>query len=158
MNATADNFKRIELGEVEYAVSRTEGCKSAAAEVIDGSLIVFCLRAKSTLDEAEVRRTSAKWLPSFMVPTDVFIMDSLPYLPSGKIDRRALLDHYARFKRPPSDAELPQSETQRQIVEVLSRVLGKSLDPGTSLQAAGLDSLSAIRFASALSRAGSTLR
>lgn len=107
----------------------------------------------------EVRRTSAKWLPAFMVPNDIVVLDRLPYLASGKIDRRALSDHYHSLKRSraaTNEAETiePQSKTASKITEVLSHVLGRELNARADLQNAGLDSLSAIRVASQLHRSG----
>lgn len=60
------------------------------ADVIDGSLVVFCVPDLNELTEERVQKTCTEWLPAFMVPTDVHILAKLPYLASGKADRRAL--------------------------------------------------------------------
>ena len=67
------------------------------ADVIDANLVVFCVTKSSTLSEEEILKTCVTWLPAFMVPNDVHIMPTLPYLASGKVDRKALqAKHKAR--------------------------------------------------------------
>jgi acyl-CoA synthetase (AMP-forming)/AMP-acid ligase II len=39
-----------------------------------------------------VRQKCFELLPRYAVPDDVVIVDSLPHLPSGKVDRRAVRD------------------------------------------------------------------
>ncbi|KAI7605938.1 peptide synthetase, partial [Hortaea werneckii] len=146
--------QRIELGEVEYAVTRANGCKSAVAEVIEGALVAFCVANTSGLDVKEVRQTSSKWLPAFMVPTEILVLDDLPYLASGKIDRKALLAYYSKHRQASSPQETSYSEAAVRIASILSTILRREVPPSSNLQSIGLDSLSAIRFASELHRGG----
>ncbi|KAI7219379.1 peptide synthetase [Hortaea werneckii] len=146
--------QRIELGEVEYAVTRANGCKSAVAEVIEGALVAFCVAHASGLDVDDVRQTSSKWLPAFMVPTEILVLDDLPYLASGKIDRKALLAYYSKHRQASSSQEKSYSEDAVRIATILSNVLRREVPPSSNLQSIGLDSLSAIRFASELHRGG----
>ncbi|KAI6829033.1 peptide synthetase [Hortaea werneckii] len=146
--------QRIELGEVEYAVTRAQGCKSAVAEVIEGALVAFCVANSSGLDINDVRQTSSKWLPAFMVPTEILVLDDLPYLASGKIDRKALLAYYSRHRQASSHQDKSYSEDAVRIATILSTVLRREVPPSSNLQSIGLDSLSAIRFASELHRGG----
>ncbi|KAI7236424.1 peptide synthetase [Hortaea werneckii] len=146
--------QRIELGEVEYAVTRANGCKSAVAEVIEGALVAFCVANTSGLDVDDVRQTSSKWLPAFMVPTEILVMDDLPYLASGKIDRKALLAYYTKHRQASSSQGKSYSEDAVRIASILSNVLRRDVPPSANLQSIGLDSLSAIRFASELHRGG----
>ncbi|KAI7437587.1 peptide synthetase [Hortaea werneckii] len=146
--------QRIELGEVEYAVTRANGCKSAVAEVIEGALVAFCVANTSGLDVNDVRQTSSKWLPAFMVPTEILVLDDLPYLASGKIDRKALLAYYSKHRQASSPQEASYSEDAVRIASILSNVLRREFPASSNLQSIGLDSLSAIRFASELHRGG----
>ena len=82
--------QRIELGEIEYAASRTPGCRDVVADVIKDSLVVFCVSSSPDLRESNIHDTCKKWLPPYMIPTDILIMESMPYLASGKVDRRTL--------------------------------------------------------------------
>lgn len=59
-------------------------------DVILGSLVAFCVTSTDGLTELQVQDTCKKWLPAFMVPTDVHFLASLPMLASGKVDKKAL--------------------------------------------------------------------
>lgn len=146
--------QRIELGEIEYAVVQTPGCQTAVAEIVAGSLIVFCVCSSQGSDEDRIRQTCRKWLPTFMVPADILILDHLPYLESGKVDRKGLQAIYQSKKAQVDGTVDEKDENMRSIVEVISKVLGVELHAETSLMAAGMDSLSSIRISAELNRAG----
>jgi acyl-CoA synthetase (AMP-forming)/AMP-acid ligase II len=88
----------VVFAEVESAVERVEGIRRAvlvsAGEGRRGSrLVAVCLAAEegeSPQPEA-VRRKCFELLPRYAVPDEVMIVDSLPHLPSGKVDRRGVL-------------------------------------------------------------------
>jgi acyl-coenzyme A synthetase/AMP-(fatty) acid ligase len=75
-----------ELGDVE------EAAVAAGQEDIRGrTLVAFCVMARgSNLSEQELRGQHAKRVPAFAVPDAVRIVDALPKLPNGKLDRRSL--------------------------------------------------------------------
>lgn len=92
---------RIELGEIEAALTRLPGVR-AAAVVLRGSgtdehLAAFVVSAG--FDQRSLRVGLGECLPSYMVPAAFHVLDALPRLPSGKVNRNALPDLPA-----PSDA------------------------------------------------------
>lgn len=85
---------RVELAEVEAAVSDHPGVNACGATVagdegIDRILVAFVL-VKESLDADVVREELRERLPDHMVPATLTAVESLPQLPSGKLDRRAL--------------------------------------------------------------------
>lgn len=109
-----DLKQRIELGEIEYAALRTPGCRDVVADVIESNtLVTFCVRDDDAASEEDVRRTCREWMPAYMVPQEVLMLDSLPYLASGKINRNALRDIFLRNRRPPSSAAEPKTPQQK---------------------------------------------
>ncbi|MBE3044496.1 non-ribosomal peptide synthetase, partial [Candidatus Bathyarchaeota archaeon] len=151
--------QRIELGEVEHAVLRTPGCHSAVAAVINRILVVFCavdsIRDEKVLAESIAQKCS-EWLPAFMVPGDIVVMDRFPRLPSGKVDRNLMKANYERpalVNGDPRPAEgshgLPGL-----VGRCISETLGMEVGERTVLASAGLDSLGAIRLASRLRKEG----
>jgi amino acid adenylation domain-containing protein len=87
---------RIDLGEVEAAMSSLPGVEEAVAVALDhqswGTQIVACVIARDgeALTENTVRRHVAGRLPRYMVPTRVRILATFPRTSTGKVDRRAI--------------------------------------------------------------------
>ncbi|KAF7185750.1 Nonribosomal peptide synthase sidC [Pseudocercospora fuligena] len=146
--------QRIELGEIEHAVFKTPGCQDVVVEVIGGILVAFCVSVDGSLTASNIFHTCREWLPAFMVPGDIVILDTLPYLASGKCDRKALRAHYeARQTSDPSSAHTDVPYVQ-EVLSAIEAVLGVSAQPKSSLPGLGLDSISSIRIASELKRQG----
>jgi acyl-CoA synthetase (AMP-forming)/AMP-acid ligase II len=87
----------VVFADVEAAVERVEGVQRAvvvaAGESRRGSRLVAICLAKPEAEELRadaVRRKCFELLPRYAVPDEVVIVDSLPQLPSGKVDRRAV--------------------------------------------------------------------
>ncbi|KAJ3938277.1 uncharacterized protein N0V96_011522 [Colletotrichum fioriniae] len=152
--------QRIELGEVEQAAMRTTGCHSAVAMVLGGILVAFC-----AIDEGfapadyveDILNTCRTWLPSFMVPGDIVIKTSFPRLPSGKVDRKQLKNEYTTTTSTLSQPKVhfeAVSPLEQEALSIVSNFLGSQIPPSASLASIGIDSLKAIRLASALREGG----
>ena len=48
------------------------------------------LRAEQSADAGELRAFLKRKLPDYMLPSQFVFLESLPLLPTGKVDRRAL--------------------------------------------------------------------
>ena len=87
---------RIELGEIEVQLNNIPGVAAAAVAVkkdgIDQDTLVgyVVMEDDAHFDEAAMRVALAKALPSYMVAALIAPLFSMPRLPSGKIDRKAL--------------------------------------------------------------------
>ena len=144
-------FQRIELGEIEYAASRTPGCRDVVADVIKDSLVVFCVSSSTDLRESDIHDTCKKWLPPYMIPTDILIMESMPYLASGKVDRRTLQSlHQTSRESQDSHMEPETNAKLKHLGDLFRAVLKVDVSSFRPLSAAGIDSLSSIRIASKL--------
>ncbi|TCC06319.1 non-ribosomal peptide synthetase [Kribbella soli] len=70
---------------------------------------------------AQIRDELGRLLPAYMVPTALVLIDALPRLTNGKLDRKALT-------AVPTTADrrylAPRTETERRIAEVWAEVLG----------------------------------
>jgi amino acid adenylation domain-containing protein len=146
--------QRIELGEIEEVVYKHPGVRTVVAVVINGTLIVFALVGDNNPLTVDVRTTCAKWLPKFMIPTEIILMQKFPYLPSGKIDKRLLESNYKRELDGDDNDNTPQSTVAASLVKsILHECLG-SFNSSSRLAVAGLDSLMAIRIATRLRSEG----
>ncbi|KAJ5042323.1 uncharacterized protein L3040_004875 [Drepanopeziza brunnea f. sp. 'multigermtubi'] len=142
--------QRIELGEIEEVIYKHPGLKTVVAVVLQGRLVVFALVADAKITTGGVLETCAKWLPTFMVPSEIVLLQNFPYLPSGKVDKRRLeADYQAERTNSGSEFTASETETQLSVRTVLQETLG-NFSRTTRLAAAGLDSLMAIRVASKL--------
>jgi amino acid adenylation domain-containing protein len=149
--------QRIELGEIEEAVYKHPGIKTVAAVVLSGALVVFALTDDRMLRPGKITETCAKWLPKFMVPGEIVLLNSFPYLPSGKVDKRRLeADYQNSLEENEDENDVSATPTVRIVEETLLELLGP-FSRKTRLTAAGLDSLVAIRVASKLRASGFNL-
>ncbi|KAI5923452.1 amino acid adenylation domain-containing protein [Camillea tinctor] len=150
------NGQRLELGEIEHALLRVQGCHSAFATVISNTLVAFAAVEDVTGMRQKILMQCKAWLPNYMVPSDIQIMEAFPRLPSGKIDRRRLTQEYEELSTISVSGIQPQFEDdlERQLCELASDLLGNKITPSTRLSSARLDSLAAIEYASMLRAIG----
>jgi acyl carrier protein len=88
---------RIELGEIESALAGEESVREAAAVIReeeggrDRRLVAYVVAEVGAEPSAgRLRARLKERLPDYMIPSAFVFLDSLPLLPSGKVDRRAL--------------------------------------------------------------------
>jgi amino acid adenylation domain-containing protein len=118
---------RIELGEIESVLSGHPGVEHVAVDVRpddrgERHLVAYLTDADGPLRPADLRSHAAAKLPGYMVPAYWVILDSLPRLSSGKVDRRAL--------PAPDVTALPTSEGGRGPATETERVLAEEIVPG----------------------------
>lgn len=120
---------RIELQEVEHALSRLPQVAAAAAAVRtsaagDNRLVgIVVAQPNETVSNEVLRAGLARQLPDYMVPGTFIAVESLPMTDSGKLDRRALASlgaHAAMRDRPFSP---PTTATQLTLASVFQQVL-----------------------------------
>lgn len=117
---------RIELGEVEAALRSCAGVEDCAVLVVgeeeQKQLCAYVvLHRRAVWNPAEAQDALRSKLPSYMVPTGFVVQESLPRMPSGKLDHQAL----ARIRPPaPEEARLPLKNAQEKAVaEIWAEVL-----------------------------------
>ena len=86
----------VVFADVEAVLSRLPGIERAAVfskgESQRGRRLIAACQTSSeeTIDAPTIRKTCFEHLPVYAVPDEVVVVDSLPLLPNGKINRRAL--------------------------------------------------------------------
>ncbi|MER7757851.1 amino acid adenylation domain-containing protein [Kitasatospora sp. NPDC097643] len=85
---------RIEPAEVEAALSRQPGVRQAVALVREDTpgdkRLVGYVVGDQGLDPAALRRGVAGTLPDHLLPSAILVLDALPLMANGKLDRKAL--------------------------------------------------------------------
>jgi amino acid adenylation domain-containing protein/non-ribosomal peptide synthase protein (TIGR01720 family) len=90
-----------------------------------------------------------KDLPHYMIPNYFVQLDKMPLTPNGKVDRKALPEPETTVEI--DDYIAPESEIEKQLVEILTEVLGvKKIGTNDNFFKKGLDSIKAIQITSRL--------
>jgi amino acid adenylation domain-containing protein len=116
---------RIELGEIEAALGQHPAVRKAVVlareDAPSEKRLVAYVVAESTADE--LRRFLKVKLPDQMVPAVFVLLDTLPLLSNGKIDRRAL--PVPDRTRPELDRTFvaPRTPTEELLAEIWAQVL-----------------------------------
>jgi amino acid adenylation domain-containing protein len=92
----------------------------------DKRLVAFvALEDDRSADSSELKDYLAANLPDYMVPSSILIIDALPLLPNGKIDRRALISLLVANRLEPGEAVvLPRTPVEETLAGIWAVVLG----------------------------------
>ncbi|MEM8570007.1 MAG: amino acid adenylation domain-containing protein [Pseudomonadota bacterium] len=143
---------RIEPGEVETALTEIQGVTAA---VVDGwrdgtGPLRLTAWVETTLTSKDVRAALSAQLPNHCVPTLFVIVDTLPRLPNGKLDRKSLPppDISGVDETPSGAFHPPEPGIETQIAAIWTTVLGRtSLGRFENFFTVGGDSILAIQVA-----------
>ncbi|MGP3983818.1 non-ribosomal peptide synthetase [Streptomyces sp. KR80] len=122
---------RIELGEVEHAMTESTGVRQAVVTVHrpgtpQARLIGYAVLEPGQDPDVEALRTRLMdRLPQHMVPAQLIAIDALPLTPSGKLDHAKLpepREGAARTHVPPGSA------TERELAKIWHGLLDAPLD------------------------------
>ncbi|MBW4456089.1 MAG: amino acid adenylation domain-containing protein [Nostoc indistinguendum CM1-VF10] len=122
---------RIELGEIEAVLSQHPEVRETvviAREDQPGNkrLVAYLVPNREEPAISELRGFLNEKLPEYMVPNAFVILDTLPLMPNGKVDRRALLAPDIGLSRKASFVA-PQTPTEKVIAGIIAEVLGLKL-------------------------------
>jgi amino acid adenylation domain-containing protein len=145
---------RIELGEIEAVLLQHDAVRRATAitgESALGETAIFAyvelrdVGRRQQIVEALQADLAAR-LPGYMRPRDIVVLDVIPLLPNGKIDRRAL-----PLPRPEERADAAQlqpfDDLEIRLAQIWREVLGvKSVDASADFFELGGHSLLAARL------------
>ena len=112
---------RIELGEIEAVLSEHPAVRQsvtiAREDIAGDKRLVSYIVAAEPVESGELRRYLKRQLPDYMMPSAFVLLDVLPLMPNGKIDRRALpAPESARIEQQAS------TTTQTPIEEIITGI------------------------------------
>jgi len=123
----------VEIAEIERALLSHPAIAEAAVvarKTASGetrlAAYLTCTR-RPPLTYGELYRFLNEKLADYMIPAAFVVLDAMPHLPSGKVDRRSLPD--PGKNRPPLDAPFlaPRDSVEAQLTRIWSDILG--IDP-----------------------------
>ncbi|MFJ6071306.1 amino acid adenylation domain-containing protein [Streptomyces sp. NPDC093065] len=133
--------QRVELGEIEAALTARPGVEGACAVVWEDRLVGY---VTGDADPADVRAALARELPEHMVPAAVVVLAAFPLSPSGKLDRRELP---APVFSGGAGARRPTSAREAALVRLFAEVLeADGVGPEDAFFDLGGTSLLAVRL------------
>jgi non-ribosomal peptide synthetase-like protein len=118
---------RVELGEIEALLAQQAGVGTVAVllrkdDGIDQLVAYLVAEAGATLDPRALRASLAAKLPPYMVPGRYEMLDAMPRLTSGKIDRKTL--KATPLSAPPAgsaeDSDLPETPAEEALFAALA--------------------------------------
>lgn len=129
---------RIELGEIDTQINAYPSIKESATLLVgkdaeERQLIAYVVpvqphhNGSGELLITQLQEHLAETLPTYMMPTEVLLVDALPLTPNGKLDRNRLIEmHNASSAEQTVNAPaLPQTETEVVLAEIWRDVLGQ---------------------------------
>ncbi|KAK2039676.1 bassianolide synthetase [Colletotrichum somersetense] len=159
---------RVELAEVEHAMLGHPLVRNAAVVVRSGEalgeneLVGFVEaeedKPSQQQDQGEqivssINERLRDVLPSFMVPSQIIVMEQMPLNSSGKVDRKALRSMARVAPKTEAARELvpPRNEVEAVLCEEFSDILGVQVGITDNFFSAGGHSFMATRLAARLS-------
>ncbi|HCE2222732.1 TPA: non-ribosomal peptide synthetase [Vibrio parahaemolyticus] len=153
------NGYRIEVQEVETALSKTDGVARASVLVLkrdSGSLVLvgYFQCAGDSIGSEEVRRQLQQRLPSHMIPAYLIEVDNFKMTVNGKLDRKSLPNPFEIDANKKSYVA-PENVLQATLADCIANELGlERVSIDDSYFSLGGDSIHAIRLVAKLKKAG----
>ncbi|WP_443689886.1 amino acid adenylation domain-containing protein [Paraburkholderia megapolitana] len=114
--------QRIELGEIEAVMRQCAGVREAAVIVVGaGERQRLAGYIAGDIDTDVVQRELEQKLPAYMVPSTLTVLEKLPAMPNGKLDRAALPAPQAREREQVG----ARNTTEANLLSIWSAVLGR---------------------------------
>lgn len=140
---------RVDVRQVEHVMGEFEGIRARAVVGRGDRLAAFYTSTIGRpVQVAELRSFLRDRLPAYMVPDTFVLLDAMPHLPNGKLNRRALIESQGELQQ--SDAyEAPLSATERALADIWAVVVSMPaarIGRQTSFFEIGGHSLSAMRI------------
>lgn len=146
------NGYRINLGEIESTISKCTGIPNVVVLLRKnntGSLIAAYIESKKEIDISSLKKELSKFLPHYMIPSEILTLENFPATPNGKIDRKYLETLSLTSKN--IEIVKPRNSLDEEILEIWKEVLKlDSISIDSSIFDLGGDSLSIIAIQSML--------
>ncbi|MDW3192235.1 MAG: amino acid adenylation domain-containing protein [Cytophagales bacterium] len=116
---------RVELGEIEYALSNHDGIKQAVVLTNgenDSAAIVGYYVSEAEFTASALRNHLELQLPKYMIPAHFVHLQELPITTNGKLDQKALpevsLEEVNTYRSPATATEIRLTEIWSEVLEL----------------------------------------
>ena len=129
--------------------------QTAAIPADNGAPYQMPTVADSIISVGELRRHLQAKLPDYLVPAEIVLLESLPRLPNGKVDRQALRSIERQNPAPGDNFAAPLSPVEEQLAQIWSEVLKRdAVSTADNFFDLGGDSILVMQIVSRAARAG----
>jgi acyl carrier protein len=115
---------RIELGEIEAVLRSHNAVREAVAVVRDDRLVAYVVAEGNAVTGNELRTYLKERLPAYMTPAVFMLLDELPLMANGKVDRRRLPEPDGVRPELAEGYVAPATEVEESVAGVWAEVLG----------------------------------
>lgn len=121
--------QRVDTAEIELALMEMPGVRQAAvaareAAPGDKRLVVYLVPGIPTPEIPALRTALAARFPAYMLPSAYVLLECLPQLPFGKVDRSALPTPDWARQAPQTEYVAPRSPLEASLVAIWAAALG----------------------------------
>ncbi|MEL7003525.1 MAG: non-ribosomal peptide synthetase [Bacteroidota bacterium] len=140
---------RIELSEIENAIISQVGIENAVVVVgqtqEETSILLAYYSGDSEISGVKIREHLIAQLPDYMLPEHYIWLNEIPKTANNKVDRKRLPDFKDKISKIQKSSELPQTATEKKLVEIWENVLGiKNIEVDSNFFEIGGHSLKAM--------------
>jgi amino acid adenylation domain-containing protein len=120
---------RVETGEIESRLHQLEGVISCVVSVYQNEkqinqLIAYVVSNSKTKDD--IRDYLGKYLPAYMVPAYIMLVDKIPQTVTGKADRKALPAPETGRGTTEIQAMAPRNDTEEKLTVIWEKALERN--------------------------------
>lgn len=136
---------RIELNEISKAITEHPAVEQAVVLIDNGTREKLAAFVIGSVDPDAIYAWLMERLPHYMVPGDIVVLEALPLLPNGKLDRQTLLA-MPRPRRAKLNLRGPETEEELELVQAWQEQLGiDEISPEQSFAELHADSLAYVQ-------------
>lgn len=142
------NGYRVELGEIEKRLSLSAGVKEAHVVIAEdqGKSISAFITAEGEINKKMILSDVSKYLPPYMMPKKLTVVEKFELTANGKIDYKALKqmeqEEIIEEEKREELSGTPATETERKILSIIRSVAkNDKLDLNSRIFEIGIDSI-----------------
>jgi amino acid adenylation domain-containing protein len=122
---------RVELDDIEYIINKNTSVNRAIVLVTESEekpkRLIAYVKPNNSYDEQQLKANLKRELPNYMIPSSFIIIDNIPLLPNGKVDKKALKNTITETITSTSqNIEIPKNETEQKLLDIWEETLNIS--------------------------------
>lgn len=115
---------RIELEDIECNIKKMKEIVDCitCVEKNKGDILVAFYKASECIEENKIRNFAGKYLPEYMLPVQYVHVKEFIYNTNGKIDRKAMLENYAKKQK----NQVNSINNQDECIRIIRKCINKA--------------------------------